>query len=338
MKIAFINYYQNKVNRGSETFVKEITFRLLATNQVDIIFGEGKVIKRWPLLWRTFLDLQGLTILFFTLKILPTLWRGRYDVIIPLNGGWEAAIIRIITWLMGAKIIITGHSGIGWDDLNNLWCFPDYFVALSTKALDWAKKSNPLVKIVYIPNGVDLNRFNPQGERLSVNLPVPIILCVGALTPDKRMDLVIKAVAKLNNASLLVVGEGELRGELEALGTKLLRNRFKIMKLPYNKIPEVYRSADLFTLASTTSHSFEIVLIEAMASGLAVVANRDPIRQEIVGEAGILVDPENTLDYSEIIKKALVTNWEKKPQKQAARFDWGKISKQYENLINNRSL
>lgn len=334
IKIAFINYYQDKVERGSETFVREVTTRLGSAYKIDILSGEGKIIKRWPFLWRLFIDPQGLAILFFTLKNIGKLIKGKYDVIVPLNGGWQPAIIRILTWLMGSKMLITGHSGIGWDDLNNLWCFPDCFVALSTQAFNWAKRANPFVKTVYIPNGVDLNKFNPNGNKFPVSLPKPIILCVGSLTPDKRIDLVIKVVAKLKSGSLLVAGDGELRGELEALGTRLLGNRFKIMKLKYEQMPGVYRAADIFTLASTASHSFEIVLIEAMASGLPVVANRDPIRQEIVRDAGLLVNPEEVTDYTETINKALRVNWGDKPRKQGEKFNWDGVVKQYQNLLN----
>ncbi len=46
-------------------------------------------------------------------------------MVIPVNGGWMPAILRIVTWLYGGKLVISGQSGIGWDDRNNLWCFPD---------------------------------------------------------------------------------------------------------------------------------------------------------------------------------------------------------------------
>ena len=98
-------------------------------------------------------------------------------------------------------------------------------------------------------------------------------------------------------------------------------------------MPEVYRAADVFTLASPWYRSFEIVLVEAMASGLPVVANNDPIRKEIVGDAGILVDPADMEGYAEALEKALNTNWENKPINQAKKFDWDIIAGKYERLI-----
>ena len=230
-------------------------------------------------------------------------------------------------------MIVSGQSGMGWDDKVNLYSFPDFFIPISSKSLMWAKKVNPFVKSVYIPNGVDLRKFNGQGLKIKSNLKKPIILCVGALTKTKRIDLVIKAVSKLNNVSLLVVGKGEEEKNLQALGTRLPDKRFKITSFPYEKMPEVYRVADLFTLVSEPYYSFENVLVEAMATNLPVVANNDPIRKEIVGEAGMLVDPTKAEEYSLSLKRALETNWGEKPRNQAKKFDWDKIVGEYKELI-----
>ena len=55
----------------------------------------------------------------------------KYDVVVPLNGGWQPALLRIITWVYGGKVVISGQAGMGWDDRNNLWCFP-LFSPIST--------------------------------------------------------------------------------------------------------------------------------------------------------------------------------------------------------------
>lgn len=286
MKITFLNIYQGGVERGVETFISELSKRLEKNHDVTVFEGRKQPLARWPILWRTFLDPQGIGIALFTLKLIPKLWKERYDIVVPLNGGWQPAFIRLVTWLYGGKMVISGQSGKGWDDRNNLWSFPNAFVALSTKLKGWAKGVNPFIRVVRIPNGVDINKFKPIGGKILLKLPNPIILSVGALNEEKRMDLVIKAVAKLKNASLLIVGKGPLRDELERLGNKLLGKRFLISSFDFKDMPKVYRTVDLFTLASPWYRSFEIVLVEAMASGLAVVANKDEIRREIVGRGG----------------------------------------------------
>jgi glycosyltransferase involved in cell wall biosynthesis len=306
MHIAFLNKYQNKVFRGAETFVYELSRRLSKNHEVDVISDVN----------------------YFTLL------RKKYDLIIPTNGRCQAIIVRKIALLTGARMIVSGQSGIGWDDRVNLYSFPDVFVALSSKALNWAKKINPLVKSVYIPNGVDLEKFTFKGSPFKVSLKKPIVLVVGAFTEQKRMDLTIKAVAKINGASLLMIGGGgELQEELNKEGKRLLGEKFELKSVPFEKMPEIYRCADVFTLPSTPSESFGNVLVEAMASGLPVVATDDPIRREIVGNAGIFVDPTNINEYAKALETALKTNWGDKPRRQTEKFSWDEIAKKYNNLL-----
>jgi len=333
MKIAFINAYQLKVSRGAETFVEELSGALGKKHDVEV-FSSGKTpLRRWPVIWRLFLDPPGLFILFYTLSLVPKLIKRKYDVVIPTNGGWQPAIVRIVTWIYGGKMLIIGHSGIGWDDLNNLWSFPDLFIALSNKAREWAKAKNPLIKSIYIPGGVNIELFKPKGLEYTLNLKRPVVLCVAALTLSKRVDLLIKAISQIGNVSLFVAGEGELQGDIEKLGKKLLKNRFKMKSFSHREIPSLYRSADLFCIPSSPSHSFELVILEAMASNLAVVANDDPIRKDIVGDAGILVDPTDINKYSRAIKKALRTEWKNIPRSRAENFSWDIVAKKYDGVF-----
>lgn len=334
MKIAFLNIYSGLVDRGAETFVRELSARLDANHKkVVVISGKRIPPKRWPFLWRFFIDPNGLSVFLFTLKNIPYLFRERFDVVIPLNGGWQPAIVRLITRIYGGKMIISGQSGRGWDDIVNLWSFPDIFAPISTSAKKWALCINPLVKVEYIPNGVDLTKFIHNGKRLALKLKHPIVLYVGALEPGKRVLETIKAVARLKDVSLLVVGDGELKGEAERLGKQLLGERFEVMRVSYDDLPKIYRTANVFTIPSKSHYSFEIVLVEAMATNLPVVANNDPIRREIVGDAGIFVDPENTQEYASALEKALDKDWGDKPRKQAEKFSWDIIAEEYDKLF-----
>jgi glycosyltransferase involved in cell wall biosynthesis len=98
-------------------------------------------------------------------------------------------------------------------------------------------------------------------------------------------------------------------------------------------MPEIYRAADVFTLPSASSESFGNVLVEAMASSLPIVATEDPIRREIVGGAGIFVDPTNTDEYAKSLQRALDTKWGDAPRKQAEKFSWDGIANEYEELF-----
>lgn len=309
MKIAILNKYQDTVNRGAETFVRELSKRLSIKHRVDVV---SKI---------NYLDL----------------FKGGYDLVIPTNGRMQAFVTRFVCWLTGAKMVISGQSGVGLDDRLNLYSMPDAFVALSSYALQQSKKRNPLIKSVYIPNGVDLIKFKSKKPKVKNGSNKPqIVLSVGAFTEQKRHELVIKAVSKLKNIKLIVVGGGgDKKQEIVDLGLKMLGNdRFEAIVTTHDKMPEIYNRADIFTLASKPSESFGIVLVEAMASGLPVVATDDPIRREIVGNAGIFVDPTNTDEYAKAIEKALNTKWADIPRKQAEKFSWDRIAKEYEKLFN----
>ena len=94
------------------------------------------------------------------------------------------------------------------------------------------------------------------------------------------------------------------------------------------------KSKELFTLPSWGREAFGIVYVEAMASGLPVVAPNDPPRREIIGDAGIFVnDVNDQQNYGDAIQKALSKKWGDIPRKQAEKFSWDKIAAQYEKLF-----
>lgn len=347
-KVAILSFYSGIVDRGVETFAYEIARRLCKKYSVTV-FQAGffanqkykirqiktpisKPLSSKGFLGKLYLDLQSAKVLFFSLKVLPQILKGKYDVVIPLNGGWQTAILRIVTKITGSKIIISGHAGIGSDDAWNLFFRPDVFVALTASEQKWAQRLAPEVKIVVIPNGVDLARFNPKAKPKPLLLKKPIILCASALDPYKRVDLTIKAVAKTKNLSLLILGDGEMAGYIDGLGKRVLGKRYLRVVVSYDQMPAYYRAADVFTLASKTE-AFGISYIEAMACNLPVVTTNDSSRAEIIGDAGILTDPADVGQYAKDLQIAISGNYRNKPYNQSLKFSWNKVAEKYVNLI-----
>ncbi|HEV2402801.1 MAG TPA: glycosyltransferase [Candidatus Saccharimonadales bacterium] len=140
----------------------------------------------------------------------------------------------------------------------------------------------PEERIAIIPNGVGQEYF--LHPRRYVKGPRKL-LYVGRLSPQKRVQLLIRAMSLLRTkAELTIVGDGEDGAELKALAAELrLTNvRFVGAKTPA-KLLEYYKQADVFVLASERE-GMPLVLLEAMAAGLPIVgANVIGIRELIRG-------------------------------------------------------
>ena len=239
------------------------------------------------------------------------------DIVIPTNGRLQVFFCRLITWLFRKPMVIFGHSGPGADDKWNLLCSPNIFVAFSTPQKEWAEKFKlPWTKVVLIPHAVDVDRFTPAKSRSNGK----VVLCVAANIPAKRVALVEKAVRLIPGASFKAVGKGNP------------------IETSFDEMPGIYKKADVFCFVPQPWEAFGLVFLEAMASNLPIVTIGDPVRKEIVRDAGILVDnPENTKELAGAIKKALETNWGDVPRRRAENFSWDKIKIKYEQLFDSLS-
>ena len=163
---------------------------------------------------------------------------------------------------------------------------------------------------VALSNGMDLDRFSPQPlepakrlhlcQRFGLDPERPVILHVGRLDMDKQVNLVVQAAAKaMHNsvAQLLVVGDGQLRERLIELAEWYGigdRSHFPGFVQPTDELPNIYRMATVFVTGSEIETQ-GLVVLEAMGSGLPVVAVRATCVPEIVhdGINGYLVPPKD---------------------------------------------
>jgi glycosyltransferase involved in cell wall biosynthesis len=150
-------------------------------------------------------------------------------------------------------------------------------------------------KAFCIPHGVDISRFHPginSDFRARHNIPADafVVISVGTIGYwHKRMDYVIKEVAQVPEAHLLIVGqECADTPEIKALGEQLMPGRITFTTLPHEELPNAYAAADVFALGSLFE-TFGIVYIEAMAMGLPVFCTNHPNQRSIVQE-GIFLD------------------------------------------------
>lgn len=156
-----------------------------------------------------------------------------------------------------------------------------------------------------ISNGVDTQRYYPADSRVdrveqTYHLPPrPRILFVGRLMKDKKIDVLIEAMAHVCNgqeAHLLIVGRGDERENLasQARALGLERNVHLLGYVPERDLPALYRSVDLFAIASVCEVQ-SIPALQAVATGLPIVAVDAAALPELVHPEhnGLLVPPDD---------------------------------------------
>lgn len=205
----------------------------------------------------------------------------------------------------------------------------DYFVCYTDRAKQvLIKEGVSEDKIEVVRLGVDLEKFKVQRSKMKDKKEL-VILFVGRLVKEKGVDDLRSAFNNIKNSRL----------RLNIVSSQ-----------PYEQMPGIYQNADIFVLPSKTTKTWEeqygMVLIEAMASGLPVIAYDSGAISEVLGETGILVKEGNidelTISISRLIKSSnLRFKLGKMGRRRAEKeFDSRKTAKKLINIYENigRSL
>ncbi|MDQ3684795.1 MAG: glycosyltransferase family 4 protein, partial [Acidobacteriota bacterium] len=225
----------------------------------------------------------------FMRTVVTTLWywatllkeAGKYDILHVFSASYYSYMLSampaiLVGKLFGKKTILNYRSGEAEDHLQNwrLTAIPvmrlaDVIVTPSGYLVDvFARFGLPARPIFNI---VELDRFQFRDRR-----PLkPVFLTSRLLEPLYNVPCVLRAFAliqkRIPEARLTVAGEGFLREELESLARELgLRNTEFIGRVPFEKMPEMYDSADIY-LTATDLDNMPSSITECLASGLPVV-------------------------------------------------------------------
>jgi glycosyltransferase involved in cell wall biosynthesis len=166
----------------------------------------------------------------------------------------------------------------------------------------------PLDRVHVIPCGYDAARFRPDGPAAHDG-GVPYVLYVGNLLPHKNLPRLIEAMVRVGGrvpVRLVVAGSGRPANVavLTSLAARLGARVELRLYVPPEELPALYRGARVVALPSL-AEGFGLTALEAMACGTPVVAANASSIPEVVGDAGLLVDPRDTDAIADAILRLL---------------------------------
>lgn len=206
-------------------------------------------------------------------------------------------------------------------------------------------------KIVVTYNGVD-DRFKPDTSDHSKKIASeasgikdPYILSVVNDKPYKNAGVIVQAFHKFSTGSkipykLVIVGTGQTAVLDRVLKTMVNRPIF-LSKVTDDQLIALYQNAALFVLP-TLYEGFCLPVLEAMACGTPVITSHVSSLPEVVGDAAILIDPNNIDElagaiYNVLANKDLQKELREKGIRQAKKFSWSETAKQtlrvYEEVL-----
>jgi phosphatidylinositol alpha-mannosyltransferase len=214
-------------------------------------------------------------------------------------------------------------------------------ITVSKAALNYVNKYFPSEEYRIIPNGIDIERFSPDGPIKNFANGKLNILFVGRLEKRKGIGHLISACAilkkKLPNFRLIVVGPGtRLRPGYQEQAKELNLDDVVFTDfVPDFELPEYYRTADICCAPATGGESFGIVLLEAMACGKPVIASNIEGYATVLNhnEEGLLVPPGNEEALAEAIlslseNRSLREQMGAKGKVKAKEYSWGNVAHQ----------
>ncbi len=162
------------------------------------------------------------------------------------------------------------------------------------------------VPVEALSNGINLSRFTKGRANAEIyekyNIPknAPIVLYVGRVDPEKSLDVLMCAFAKviqdMPEAHIVIVGDGTARDKLEEIAIKngFADHAHFTGRVIGDDLPQLYRTGTVFAITSKTETQ-SIVLMEAMASGLPAVAVKAGAVPELVkhGKNGYIYEPDD---------------------------------------------
>lgn len=218
----------------------------------------------------------------------------------------------------------------------------DAFTAVSDAAAQYVSDLTD-EPIQIIPNGIDLKHFTAKPAKLT-SFDNPTVLYIGRLEKRKGVNYLIRAFADLQlelpNAQLLIAGDGPDKEKLTYMVDQLgVENVSFLGFISDEEKLKLLHSVDVFCSPAIYGESFGIVLLEAMAAGVPIVAGDNPGYSAVMAETGriSLVNPKDYASFARSLSiflqdKTIRKTWQKWASPYVAQFDYPNVVDSYENL------
>lgn len=228
--------------------------------------------------------------------------------------------------------------------------FTDTLITINQEDFNFAKKHLNAKNTEYVPGvGIDTAHFTntqivKQEKRTELQIPHDAILLtsVGELNQNKNHQIVLRAIAQLENKNIYyaIAGQGENANTLLSLAKDLnLENNFKLLGYRTD-IAEIYKASDICCFPSIRE-GLGLAAIEGMAAGLPVVAAENRGTRDFCenGINGILCNPFSSEEFAQAIKKliedkSLLTKIVESNIRAAKNFDYSIINKKMVEIYN----
>ncbi len=199
-------------------------------------------------------------------------------------------------------------------------------------------------KLKKIYNGIPKLKPQNVGKELHAkwHLPThaPLLINVGRLAHQKNQATLIKSLLHLSEVHLILIGEGELRDDLQKqLAALQLEDRVHLLgEMKSLDVLALLSVSDVFVFPSLYE-AMPMALVEAMSLGLPIVAGDIPAMREVLDDAGIIVPSESAEEIAKAVRQVLdsselANHLRQSSFKRASLFSVEKMVESYEKFFN----
>jgi glycosyltransferase involved in cell wall biosynthesis len=299
---------------------------------------------------------QGIFILTGSIGLLSLAQEWKPDIILAFFGIPAGAVTWLTRWFTQIPYLVSLRGGdvpgfrpydfavyhrlIG-PILHRIWKRAELVVANSQGLAALARDFDQRVNIEVIPNGVDILQYQMPPDRDWEN---PHMLWVGRLVYQKGLDILVESLGELKSLpwKLTLIGDGPQRAALQRLAIERgIDDRLEFTGwLDRAALMKYYYASNLFVFPSR-HEGMPNAILEAMASGLPVIASRIAGNEELVlpEKTGFLVPPQDAGGLREALETLLVDPERRKQmglasrQRVEANYTWEQVAREYLTLL-----